>query len=207
MKCFVSCRLLLPLLLLMMMIASSRSSSSSSSSINESNAYHNVGSDYTMIVSASSTPTSTTTTTTTTTTITSNDRDNIQYDIYNKGKTTLSYTRIFMLPRIEASIYEQYNPMKDNMSNWLVVSRAATPSFIRRETWREFRDIRYNLSIQHGSYEGDSHYGYYDNDISILTHLFTMKSLFVSNQTLDTSVAVILYLLTHSFTYSRLFSW
>ena len=147
-----------------MMIASSRSSSSSSSSINESNAYHNVGSDHTMIVSASSTPTSsttttttssTTTTTTTTTTISSNDRDNIQYDIYNKGKTTLSYTRIFTLPRIEASIYEQYNPMKDNMSNWLVVSRAATPSFIRRETWREFRDIRYNLSIQHGSYEGE----------------------------------------------------
>jgi len=119
-----------------------------------------------MIVSASSTPTSSTTTTTTTsttsttstttTTISSNDRDNIQYDIYNKGKTTLSYTRIFTLPRIEASIYEHYNPMKDNMSNWLVVSRAATPSFIRRETWREFRDIRYNLSIQHGSYEGYS---------------------------------------------------
>ena len=63
---------------------------------------------------------------------------------------------IITLPRIETSIYEQYNPMKDNMSNWMVVSRASTPSFVRSNVWREFHDIRYNLSIQHGSYEGYS---------------------------------------------------
>jgi hypothetical protein len=85
--------------------------------------------------------------------ITTSSSSSIQYDTYNK-QISLSYTRKYSLPRIEASIYEQYNPMKDNMSNWRVVSRASTPSFICRETWREFTDIRYNLSIQHGSYEG-----------------------------------------------------
>ena len=92
------------------------------------------------VSNATSTPTTTTTTTS---------------SLSLSSASPLS-SYIIILPRIETSIYEQYNPMKDNMSNWMVVSRASTPSFVRSNVWREFHDIRYNLSIQHGSYEGFS---------------------------------------------------
>ena len=65
-----------------------------------------------------------------------------------------SYT--IVTSRIENSIYELHNPWRYNMSNWIVVRRFSTAAIISKETDRRYRDIRYNLSLQHGYYEGYS---------------------------------------------------